>query len=138
MNSLFQFLANGVLCIGSSAPLGSERLNVAGNILATGRITDSHLTVAYSVTPTFNASLGSSFEMTLTGDVTSSTLSNTVAGQKITFVITQSAGCSFAWPSNVFGGGIINGVVPPNAVCVQTFIVKANGKAYPISPMTIN
>jgi hypothetical protein len=133
----------GVLCVNTTAPLGTEKLSVNGNILAVGRISDSHITVSFSITPVFNASTGSSFDLTLTGNVGASTLSNTVAGQKITFVIVQDAtgGRSFTWPTNVFGGGLIDALHDSgvaNAVCIQTFIVRANGNAYPISPMTIN
>src|SRR5580658_5076187 len=38
-------------------------------------------TVTYSATPTFNAALSSGFQITLSGNVTSSTLSNATAGQ---------------------------------------------------------
>jgi hypothetical protein len=138
MNPLFQFLTNGVLCIGSSAPVGVEKVNVAGNVVVTGRISDSHIVVGFVANPVFNASAGSSFEFALNGDVTASTLSNTIAGQKLTFIITQAGSFNFTWPSNVFGGGLINTSLPVNAVCVQTFVVKANGRAYPISPMTVN
>jgi hypothetical protein len=128
----------GVLCVGGTAPLGVEKLSVTGNILATGRISDNHVVVSFSATPTFNASQGSSFDITLTGNVTSSTLSNTVAGQKITFVVVQdvTGGRTFAWPANVFNGGIVD--TTANAINIQTFVVRANGNAYPISPMTIN
>lgn len=66
--------------------------------------------VSYSATPVFDASAGSSFTITLTGNVTSSTLNNIVAGQTVTFKIVQdgTGGRSFVWPTNVLGGMTID------------------------------
>jgi hypothetical protein len=62
--------------------------------------------VAYSATPTFDAATASTFKMTLTGDVSSATLANAVAGQMLSFVLCQDAAGNhnFTWPSNVKGG----------------------------------
>lgn len=62
-------------------------------------------TVTFSATPVFNAALGNVQKITLTGNVTSSTLTNAVAGQLITFDVCQDAtgGRSFVWPTNVTG-----------------------------------
>lgn len=61
--------------------------------------------VTFSATPVFNASLGNVQKITLTGNVTSSTLTNAVAGQLITFDVCQDAtgGRSFVWPTNMVG-----------------------------------
>ena len=73
----------------------------------------SSLTVGFSATPAFPASTQIQlFKITLTGNVTSSTL--TLAGLTapaiILFEITQDAtgGRTFAWPSNVLGGPVPN------------------------------
>jgi hypothetical protein len=62
--------------------------------------------VSFSATPTFDVSLGDTQKITLTGDVTRSTLSNATAGQSINFIICQDSGGShtFVWPTNVKGG----------------------------------
>lgn len=62
-------------------------------------------TVAFSATPTFDASTAATFKMTLTGNVTSSTLSNAVAGEPISFEICQdgTGGRTFVPPANVQG-----------------------------------
>lgn len=80
-------------------------------------------TVTYSATPTFNAALGGTQAITLTGNVTSSTLTNTIDGQKVKFRIVQDStgGRSFAWPTNVKGGMTIDSSIPANAVCIQEF-----------------
>lgn len=58
--------------------------------------------VSFSATPTFNAGLYNSFEMTLTGNVTSSTVTGAVVGQQLNFIIQQdgTGGRTFAWPAN--------------------------------------
>lgn len=67
-------------------------------------------TVPFSATPTFDMTLnGSTKKITLTGDVTSSTITNPVPGEEITFEICQDGGGShlFAFPTNVKGAGTI-------------------------------
>jgi hypothetical protein len=66
-------------------------------------------TVAFSATPTFDASTAASFKLTLTGNVTSSTLSNAVAGEPISFEICQdgTGGRTFVPPANVLNMGTI-------------------------------
>jgi hypothetical protein len=63
-------------------------------------------TVTFSPTPTFDASLGNTQKITLTGNVTSATVSNTTAGEQLNFIICQDStgGRTFAWPANVKGG----------------------------------
>ena len=67
-------------------------------------------TVTFSATPTFDASLGNTQKITLTGNVTSSTLSNASAGQQVHFIICQDGTGSrtFVWPTNVKGGTTIS------------------------------
>jgi len=60
-------------------------------------------TVTFSATPTFDASLGNSFKMTLTANVTSSTISSAQTGEFITLLLCQDATGSrtMAWPANL-------------------------------------
>jgi hypothetical protein len=78
-------------------------------------------TVTFSATPTFDASTAASFKLTLTGNVTSSTLSNAVAGEPISFEICQDAtgGRTFVPPANVLNMGTI--VSTANACSTQEF-----------------
>jgi hypothetical protein len=57
--------------------------------------------VAFSATPTFDASAGSIITMTLTGNVTSSTITNSLSGQIIAFSLCQdgTGGRTFSWPA---------------------------------------
>jgi hypothetical protein len=78
-------------------------------------------TVTFSATPTFDASTAASFKLTLTGNVTSSTLTNAVAGEPINFEICQDAtgGRTFVPPANVLNMGTI--VSTANACSTQEF-----------------
>jgi hypothetical protein len=80
--------------------------------------------VAFSATPTFDAStfMQPTFTITLTGNVTSSTIINPSNGERIVFVITQDGTGSrtFAWPANTKGSSIISG--DANSVSVQEFV----------------
>ncbi|MBI4460384.1 MAG: hypothetical protein HY648_10050, partial [Acidobacteria bacterium] len=110
--------------IGTASPL--SRLDVSGAIRSTME------TVTFSATPTFNASLGNSFKITLTNNVTSSTLSNTVAGQQISFLICQDSTGSrtFVWPTNVKGGMTIGRTL--STCSAQTFLYDGTN-AYALS-----
>lgn len=62
-------------------------------------------TVAFSATPTFDAGITDNFKMTLTGNVTSSTLTGAEAGHQLSFEICQDGTGSrtFAWPAQMAG-----------------------------------
>lgn len=79
---------------------------------------------SFSATPTFNAGTYPipTFTMTLTGNVTSSTITNPTNGQMIMFILTQDGTGSrtFAWPTNSKGSVNVDGNA--NAVTVETFV----------------
>jgi hypothetical protein len=105
---------------GGAAPLTVRALVAAD--LPSGTIFGT-VVVAFNAIPTFNAAAFSwpTFLMTLTGNVTSSAVSNPFAGQYITFVITQdgTGGRTFAWPANFKGASAI--APEASSVSVQTF-----------------
>jgi hypothetical protein len=78
--------------------------------------------MAFSATPTFDAGAASSFKMTLTGDVTSATLTNAMVGQMLSFVLCQDGvgNHSFVWPSNVKGGMGVG--TQPSRCSAQAFV----------------
>lgn len=97
-------------------------------------------TVAFSATPVFSGAgsfLNAIFELTLTGNVTSSTLTNVPKGTIVIFkIIENSAGAwTFAWPTNVKGFQSID--TTPNAINVQAGFYDGTN-VYPIGPMTVN
>lgn len=79
-------------------------------------------TVSFSATPTFNLALGNLQKITLTGNVTSSTASNQVAGQEIVFQICQDGTGSrtFVWPTSTVNADTI--VSTASACTLQTFL----------------
>jgi len=58
---------------------------------------------SFSATPEFDAEICSMFKMTLTANVTSSTIKNGREGQELTLVLAQdgAGGRTFVWPTNV-------------------------------------
>lgn len=96
-------------------------------------------TVAYSATPTFDASMGNTQKITLAGNVTSSTLSNASAGQQIDFLICQdnTGSRTFAWPTNILGGMTIGATA--SKCSAQSFRYDATlAKAYAASAGVTN
>lgn len=93
--------------------------------------------VPFSTTPVFDASQGNRFDITLTGNMISSTLINTFDGQIIIFDIIMDiiGNRTFVYPGNV-----LNGQSPDptsNARSIQMF-QKIGNNFYPISIMTVN
>jgi len=87
---------------------------IGGSSGGGGGGTTAYTTVSFSSTPTFTVTASTSiqdFQITLTGNVTSSTLSlaSATSGQDIGFKICQDAtgGRSFVWPANVINPGIL-------------------------------
>lgn len=90
-------------------------------------------TVVFAATPTFNtAGPCSIFEMTLTGNVTSSTITGASSGRLIVFRITQDAvgGRTFAWPANVDSPPTVNSA--PNSSTEATFYYDGVATWWPI------
>jgi hypothetical protein len=106
----------------------------AGGIAVNKAMAAAKNVVTFSTTPTFDASLGNTQVITLTANVTGSTLSNAVAGQWLVFDIIQDAtgGRTFVWPTNVKGAGTINGTA--NQHQVQMFYYDGTN-AYAVGPM---
>jgi hypothetical protein len=76
---------------------------VAGGGALTTALIVGTTAVTFSSTPTFNSSASTYFRMTLTANVTSSTISNSVAGGITYFNLCQDStgGRTFAWPTTV-------------------------------------
>jgi len=78
--------------------------------------------VPFSAVPAFTYGLGTNtFEITLTGNVASSTVSGATAGQMGTFVICQDVigSRTFVWPSNFYNTTPIS--LAPSACTAETF-----------------
>jgi hypothetical protein len=114
-----QFLAMSAGHVISAAQPSFANLSGAATF---GQLPLAQSTVTFSATPTFVALGNGSFVITLTGNVTSSTLSGGTAGQPVIFIIKQDgAGAhTFVWPTNMKGTGTISGTA--SGYNVQPFI----------------
>lgn len=92
----------------------------------------SVVSVPYATAVAFNAATSSGFDLVLTGNVTSSTISGQSLGQILTFVISQDATGSrtFPWPTNVPGGAICP---LANSITIQAFFVRYTGAIVPLT-----
>lgn len=86
--------------------------------------------LAFTATPTWDATANSTFAMTLTGNVTVQTLSGLIAGQLVTFIWTQDAVGSrtVAYPATVYGASPI--YAAPNSTTAQTFRADNSGNLW--------
>ena len=75
-----------------------------------GRSVSGYTEVSFTTTPEFSAAQNAIFKITLTGNVTSSTLVSPFVGQYLRFVICQDAVGSrtFAWPASFVDGPTIH------------------------------
>lgn len=111
---------------------------VLANLITKADLGASITTVGYATAVSFNAATISPilgvFELTLTGNVSSSALSNFTPGQVIIFIVVQDGvgGRTFAWPPQVTGGLPIGSA--PNAKTVQAFIVTEESAVVPLVP----
>lgn len=99
-------LSTATWIIGPSAPYSGTlfpNVLVLPPVSFVGAVVFPGTTVSFSATPNFNAASFSTFKMTLTGNVTSSTLTGAATDQLIVFEITQDGigSHTFAWPANV-------------------------------------
>lgn len=97
---------NGITPFNGTGVQGVAKIgaNLKNNASAGNR-----LDVTFSATPTFNAALGSVQRLVLTGDVTSSSITNPTDGQVLYIILSQDAngGHSFTWPTSILWQGIV-------------------------------
>lgn len=101
---------------------GTQYLGADGACHAAAAAGQGYSAVTFSATPTFDATGGvQTFKITLTGDVTSSTFSNGVAGSFYTFVVCQDStgNRAFAVPSQMHQ--YTNWMASPSNCVTQTF-----------------
>lgn len=119
-----------------NVPNGVPQLNLAGQIPASLFSGQGIEVVTFSATPIFDASAGSSFKITLTGDVTSSTFVNGASGSNlVAFRIVQdgTGAHAFAWPANIRGGGMP--APGANTRNIQVFALDTDGSLDAAGPM---
>ena len=113
----------------------STLVSVLTNVKCGSDFLTSIVTVPYASSITFNAAVSAQYDLTLTGNVTTSALSGQVAGQLLLFIISQdgTGGRTFSWPSSITGGGAICSV--SNTTSIQMFVVRPAGAIEPVWPM---
>jgi hypothetical protein len=111
---------------------------VLANILTTADLLPDLISVAYSPTPSFNAAASNGFQMTLGGNISSSSCPGITAGQLLAFYFAQdSAGSrTVNWPA-VFTG-TVQPDPTPNSVSVILFRADLGGTARAVSPLISN
>jgi hypothetical protein len=111
---------------------------VLANILTESDTEPNIISVAYSPTPAFNAADSNGFQMALSGNITSSTISGVTAGQLIAFYFAQDSvgGRTVSWPSSFVG--VIQPDPTPYAVSVILFRADLTGNPRAVSPMISN
>jgi hypothetical protein len=132
------FTGAGSINCAPTAAAGSITLSPtgAGDAFARNLATAVN-SVTFSATPTFDASLGNTQEITLSGNVTSSALANAAAGEKLNFVICQNAtgGYTFAWPGQMHGAMTVGATA--SKCSAQSFIYDGTN-AYALTPGVVN
>jgi hypothetical protein len=134
-SNLFRIANDGSVSFFGS--LGTTTISSNGKLTLPSSVSSAVNAVGFSASPAFDASLGNTQKITLTGNVTSSTLSNATAGEQINFIICQdSAGShTFVWPSNVKGGMTIGSTL--STCSAQSFIFDGS-KAYALGQGSTN
>jgi hypothetical protein len=115
----FGLAAANTVIAGPATP-GSPAATPTARKLVTADMA-SRVILSFSATPTFDCAQGNSFQMTLTGNVTASSVINAPGGGSILFQIVQdgTGGRTFAWPANFKG---VSTIAPEaNAVSLQRF-----------------
>jgi hypothetical protein len=131
----------------ASTPTQCSGNNFATGIAANGNANCSapgggqagaYTSVTFSTTPTFTASSSTvnSWAITLTGNVTSSTLASSAAGQYLAFKICQdSTGSrSFSWPTGFSAATI---VFPTASTCTEQTFFWDGSNAQPLGPAQV-
>jgi hypothetical protein len=132
------FIANelniNVLDDGNLAELITNLTNAIVSAAKGG--TTGVVSVPFSATPVFDASQGSTFEIVLTGAVTSSTLVNVTPGQALRFIVKEdgAGGHLFAAPANLPMAAINTAASKTN---IQAFIVDSGSNVYAETPLIV-
>lgn len=99
-------------------------------------IVNSIVPVTYSPTPVFDASQGTTFEITLSGPVSSSTIINVLPGQRIKFIVKQDATGNhpFVAPTSLPMSPIGLGA---STTSMQNFFVDLTSRLFQDGPISV-
>lgn len=126
-STMITALADALVTAGYS-PQDSNLTALTAMIVAAFGVNAGLQELAFTATPAWDASANSTFEMTLSGNVTSQTFAGLTAGQTITFIWKQggAGGFTVAYPSTFYGFA----PVYANGTSVQSGKVDAEGNVW--------
>ena len=112
--------------------------SILANVLTEADMGAQIISVSYSPTPLFNAASNNGFQMTLTGNITASTISGASPGKLLAFYFVQDSigGRTVSWPSSFVGA--LQPDSTANSVSVQLFRCDLSGIPRAVSPMVSN
>ena len=139
MSTFITALANALAGKGyttSDASLSTLQ-GVLANLITSADINGNLFFVAYAPSVVFNATTSNGFQLTLTGNVTASSITGMAIGQEITIGFLQDGvgGRTFTWPAGITTGGTVDPT--PNALSVQRFKKWLDGSIRAITPMLV-
>ena len=111
---------------------------VLANVLTEADMGAQIVSVPYSPTPAFNAAGNNGFQMTLTGNITASTISGVSPGQLLAFYFVQDSvgGRTVSWPSSFVGA--LQPDAAASSVSVMLFRSDLSGTVRAVSPSISN
>lgn len=100
-------------------------------------VSGNYVTLAYASPLAIDGSLGDVYELTLTGNVGSSTMTNVVTGRRYVFILIEdgTGGRTFSWPGNVITPDAID--TTAGRKNIQEFVARPDGNLYPLGPMVL-
>ena len=112
--------------------------SVLANVVTDSDLATNIISVAYSPTPAFNASSNNGFQMTLSGNITASSITGVTPGQLLAFYFVQDSvgGRTVSWPSSFVGA--LQPDTAAASVSVMLFRADTRGIARAVSPMISN
>ena len=122
---------------GPAGPAGPTGPQGPAGPAGTGGTSQALTVIPYSATPVFDASQGNALEITLTGNVTSSTFVNATAGQTVEIILCQDStgGHAFSAPANVQWSAVGN--TNPSSCAAESFVYDGV-EAYYLGPVAYN
>jgi hypothetical protein len=111
---------------------------VLANIITEADLLSNLVSLSFSPTPTFNAAAANGFQMTLTGNITSSTISGVLPGQVVGFFFAQDAtgGRTVSWPASFIAA--IQPDPAPSSVSLILFKADLSGNLRAAGPLVSN
>ena len=111
---------------------------VLANVVTESDLASNIVALSFSPTPSFNAASSNGFQMTLSGNITASTISGVTPGQLLAFYFVQDSvgGRTVSWPSSFVGA--LQPDTAAASVSVMLFRADLGDIARAVTPMVSN